>query len=145
MFHHVPLTTPGRTFDQTLKTQKDISQNLRLSVLCIIPRLKKREVPAQALRDLRSAFSEAYRSVRTALQFSTDSGVPKVLLVTSAGPSEGKSTTAWSLARNFAQLGKRTLLIDGDLRNPSLHRVAEVRGAIGLSKDRKSTRLNSSH
>lgn len=119
--------------DQTLKTPQDIEQRLRLSVLGIIPRLKKQEVPAQALRDLRSAFSEAYRSVRTALQFSTDAGVPKVLLVTSAGPSEGKSTTAWSLARNFAQLGKRTLLIDGDLRNPSLHRVAEVRGEIGLS------------
>src|SRR3546814_526878 len=113
--------------DQTLKTPQDVEQRLKLSVLGIIPKLKKQEVPAQALRDLRSAFSEAYRSVRTALQFSTDSGVPKILLVTSAGPSEGKSTTAWSLARNFAQLGKRTLLIDGDLRNPSLHRVAEVR------------------
>jgi capsular exopolysaccharide synthesis family protein len=119
--------------DQTLKTPQDVEQRLRLSVLGIIPRLKKQEVPAQALRDLRSPFSEAYRSVRTALQFSTDNGVPKVLLVTSAGPSEGKSTTAWSLARNFAQLGKRTLLIDGDLRNPSLHQVAEVRGEIGLS------------
>jgi capsular exopolysaccharide family len=119
--------------DQTLKTPQDIEQRLRLSVLGIIPRLKKQEVPAQALRDLRSAFSEAYRSVRTALQFSTDNGVPKVLLITSAGPSEGKSTTAWSLARNFAQLGKRTLLIDGDLRNPSLHRIAEVHGEIGLS------------
>jgi capsular exopolysaccharide synthesis family protein len=85
------------------------------------------------LRDLRSPFSEAYRSVRTALQFSTDSGVPKVLLVTSASAAEGKSTTAWSLARNFAQLGKRVLLIDGDLRNPSLHRLAEVRSEIGLS------------
>lgn len=119
--------------DQTLKTPQDVEQRLRLSVLGIIPRLRKQEVPAQALRDLRSPFSEAYRSVRTALQFSTDNGVPKVLLVTSAGPSEGKSTTAWSLARNFAQLGKRTLLIDGDLRNPSLHKVAEVRGEIGLS------------
>src|SRR5690606_17243417 len=119
--------------DQTLKTPQDVEQRLKLSVLGIIPKLKKQEVPAQALRDLRSAFSEAYRSVRTALQFSTDSGLPKVLLVTSAGPSDGKSTTAWSLARNFAQLGKRTLLIDGDLRNPSLHRVAEVRGEIGLS------------
>jgi capsular exopolysaccharide synthesis family protein len=119
--------------DQTFKTPQDIEQRLRLSVLGIIPKLKKQEAPAQALRDLRSPFSEAYRSVRTALQFSTDNGVPKVLLVTSAGPSEGKSTTAWSLARNFAQLGKRTLLIDGDLRNPSLHRWAEVRGEIGLS------------
>jgi hypothetical protein len=112
--------------DQTLKTPQDVEQRLKLSVLGIIPKLKKQEVPAQALRDLRSAFSEAYRSVRTALQFSTDNGVPKVLLVTSAGPGEGKSTTAWSLARNFAQLGKRVLLIDGDLRNPSLHGIADA-------------------
>jgi capsular exopolysaccharide synthesis family protein len=119
--------------DQTLKTPHDVEHRLRLPVFGIIPKLKKQEVPAQALRDLRSPFSEAYRSVRTALQFSTDSGVPKVLLVTSAGAGEGKSTTAWSLARNFAQLGKRVLLIDGDLRNPSLHRVSEVRGEIGLS------------
>jgi capsular exopolysaccharide synthesis family protein len=119
--------------DQTLKTPSDVEQRLRLPVFGIIPKLKKQEAPAQALRDLRSPFSEAYRSVRTALQFSTDNGVPKVLLVTSAGPGEGKSTTAWSLARNFAQLGKRVLLIDGDLRNPSLHRLAEVRGEIGLS------------
>jgi capsular exopolysaccharide synthesis family protein len=119
--------------DQTLKSPQDIEQKLRISVLGIIPNLKKTEVPSQVLRDLRSPFSEAYRSVRTALQFSTDNGVPKVLLVTSAGPSEGKSTTAWSLARNFAQLGKRVLLIDGDLRNPSLHRLADVRSEIGLS------------
>jgi capsular exopolysaccharide synthesis family protein len=119
--------------DQTLKTPQDIEQKLRISVLGIIPKLKKTEVPADMLRDLRSPFSEAYRSVRTALQFSTDSGVPKVLLVTSASAAEGKSTTAWSLARNFAQLGKRVLLIDGDLRNPSLHRLAEVRSEIGLS------------
>jgi capsular exopolysaccharide synthesis family protein len=119
--------------DQTLKTPQDIEQKLRVSVLGIIPRLKKTDNPLEALRDLRSAFSEAYRSVRTALQFTTDNGVPRVLLVTSANASEGKSTTAWSLARNFAQLGKSVLLIDGDLRNPSLHRLAGVRSEVGLS------------
>src|SRR5690606_31744253 len=54
--------------DQTLKTPQDVEQRLRLSVLGIIPRLKKQEDPMHALRDLRSSFSEAYRSVRTALQ-----------------------------------------------------------------------------
>jgi capsular exopolysaccharide synthesis family protein len=119
--------------DRSIHSPRMLEGLTHRPVLGVVPRLKKQEIPAQALRDLRSPFSEAYRSVRTALQFSTDNGVPKVLLVTSAGPSEGKSTTAWSLARNFAQLGKRTLLIDGDLRNPSLHQVAEVRGEIGLS------------
>lgn len=118
--------------DDTLKAPEDIEQHLRLAVLGIIPHLKKQTV-AEALADPRSAFAEAYRSVRTALQFSTDQGVPKVLLVTSASASEGKSTTATTLARNFAQLGKRVLLIEADLRNPSLHRVLGVRSDTGLS------------
>src|SRR5690606_32371784 len=68
------------------------------------------------------------------LQFSTDHGVPKTLLVTSAGPGEGKSTAALTLARNFAQLGKRVLLIEADLRNPSLHRTLGLEDrSLGLS------------
>ncbi len=118
--------------DDTLKTPEDVEQRLELAVLGIIPRLA-RQSPLEASRDLRSAFSESYRSVRTALQFSTDHGVPRVLLVTSAGPGEGKSTTALTLARNFAQMGKRVLLIEGDLRNPSLHRALELSAEVGLS------------
>ncbi|TWT21076.1 polysaccharide biosynthesis tyrosine autokinase [Luteimonas marina] len=118
--------------DDTLKGPEDIEQHLRLAVLGIIPHLRKQTV-VQAMADPRSAFAEAYRSVRTALQFSTDNGVPKVLLITSPSASEGKSTTAHTLARNFAQLGKRVLLIEGDLRNPSLHRVLGVRSETGLS------------
>jgi capsular exopolysaccharide synthesis family protein len=118
--------------DDTLKSPEDIEQHLRMAVLGIIPNLRKQTV-ASAMADPRSAFSEAYRSVRTALQFSTDRGVPKVLLVTSPSASEGKSTTAHTLARNFTQLGKRVLLIEADLRNPSLHRVLGVRSETGLS------------
>jgi capsular exopolysaccharide synthesis family protein len=77
--------------------------------------------------------AEAYRSLRTALQFSTAEGAPKTLLVTSSRPGEGKSTTALALARNFAQLGLRVLLIDGDLRNPSLHRSLGMPATAGLS------------
>jgi len=119
--------------DDTIKTPDDVEHRLGLSVLGIIPQLSSKQTVAAAAADLRSAFSESYRSVRTALQFSTDQGVPKVLLITSAGSGEGKSTSAASLAANFAQLGKRTLLIEADMRNPSLHRVLEIGSGKGLS------------
>jgi capsular exopolysaccharide synthesis family protein len=83
--------------------------------------------------DLRSAFPESSRSLRTALQFSTDRGAPRSLLVTSAMPSEGKSTTALVLGQFYAQLGKRVLIVDCDLRNPSLHRSLGVDNSEGLS------------
>ena len=119
--------------DDTLKTPDDLEQRLKLAVLGIIPKLGPKQNLAEAAGDPRSAFSEAYRSVRTALQFSTDHGVPRSLLVTSPSPSEGKSTSAVALARNFAQLGKRVLLIEADLRNPSLHRTLGIKGEAGLS------------
>jgi succinoglycan biosynthesis transport protein ExoP len=118
--------------DDTIKSPADIEKLLGLALLGVIPRLKDIG-PAEAVKDLRSAFSEAFRSVRTALQFSTNSGVPRTLLVTSATPAEGKSTTATTIALNFMQLGKRVLLIDADMRNPSQHRYFNVENTVGLS------------
>ncbi len=118
--------------DDTLKTPEDVEKHLHLAVLGIIPRLSK-QTPDAALKDPRSSFSESYRSLRTALQFSTDRGVPKILLITSPAANEGKSTTALTLARNFAQLGKRVLLIEGDLRRPSLAKTMGISAGTGLS------------
>lgn len=120
--------------DDTLKLPADIEQKLHLPVLGVIPKLGPKDNIAAAIADPRSHFSEAYRSVRTALQFATDHGVPRTLLVTSSGPGEGKTTTALTLARNFAQMGKRVLLIEADLRNPSLRRSLRLEGGEqGLS------------
>jgi len=119
--------------DESIRTPEDVERKLGLPLLGSIPRLEKGVTPAMALSDLRSAFSEAYYSVRTALQFSTNQGVPTSLAVTSARPSEGKSTTSMALAKNFARLGARVLLIDADLRNPSLHRVLQTENDEGFS------------
>jgi capsular exopolysaccharide synthesis family protein len=83
--------------------------------------------------DPRSSMAEAYRSVRTALQFSTSQGAPKRLLVTSTTRDEGKSTTALALAINFAQMGNHVLLVDGDMRNPSIHKMMNIPNELGLS------------
>jgi polysaccharide biosynthesis transport protein len=83
--------------------------------------------------DPRSSMAEAYRSVRTALQFSTSRGAPKRLLVTSTTRDEGKSTTALALAINFAQMGNHVLLVDGDMRNPSIHKMLDISNELGLS------------
>jgi capsular exopolysaccharide synthesis family protein len=119
--------------DDTFKVPEDIETTLRLPVLGIIPSVESADKLATALANPQSALSEAYRSLRTALQFSTADGAPRTLLVTSARAGEGKSTTALSLAKNFAQLGQRVLLIDADLRNPSLHRELRLKNDHGLS------------
>jgi capsular exopolysaccharide synthesis family protein len=119
--------------DETIKTPEDIERQLRLPVLGIVPKVGEGLLEAMA-EDTRSPFSEAYRSLRTGLQYATEAGAPKILLVTSAVAGEGKSTTALMLARKFAQLGVKVLLIDADLRKPSLHKRLNVNNPTGLSE-----------
>ncbi|WP_298745492.1 polysaccharide biosynthesis tyrosine autokinase [uncultured Brevundimonas sp.] len=119
--------------DETLATPDDVENKLGVPVLGVIPLLEKGQTPAAALGDIRSGFSEAYYSLRTALQFSTPDGAPSSMLVSSARPAEGKSTTAYAVALNLARVGKRVLLVDGDLRNPSMHRVLGVENERGMS------------
>jgi capsular exopolysaccharide synthesis family protein len=119
--------------DDTLKNPEDVEKRLNLPVLGVIPKLKANETLEEVTADVRSAFAEAYRSVRTALQFATATGTPRSLLITSASPSEGKSTAAVTIGRNFSQIGKRVLLIDSDMRKPSMHKKLGIDNSIGLS------------
>ena len=118
--------------DDTLRTPQDIEKHLQMPVLGIIPKLVKQS-PEEVQKDPRSAFSESYRSVRTALQFCTDRGTPKILLITSPASGEGKSTAALTLARGLSQLGKHVLLIEGDMRRPSLAKTLRRPADVGLS------------
>lgn len=119
--------------DETLATPDDVESKLEIPVLGVIPLLEKGKSARDALQDSRSNFAEAYHSLRTALQFSTPDGTPQTLLVTSSRPAEGKSTTALAVAISLARLGRRVLLMDGDLRNPSMHRLIQVDNDAGVS------------
>jgi capsular exopolysaccharide synthesis family protein len=85
------------------------------------------------LSNRQSELSEAYFSVLTAVQFSTANGAPRTIAITSSQAQEGKSTSALALARGLASLGSRVLLVDSDLRNPSLHRSFGTDHGKGLS------------
>lgn len=81
----------------------------------------------------KSPISEAYRALRTNIQFSSIDEPVKVILVTSAQPEEGKSTTISNLAVTYAQEGKRVLIVDADLRKPTIHRYMSASNRLGLS------------
>ncbi|MGU3473433.1 CpsD/CapB family tyrosine-protein kinase [Paenibacillus sp. D51F] len=83
--------------------------------------------------DPKAPISEAYRTLRTNIQFSSFDEPIQVIMVASANPGEGKSTTASNLAVTYAQEGKKTLLIDADLRKPSVFQVFSVSNRVGLS------------
>lgn len=129
----VVLSLALELMDESIATPEDIEGKLGLPLLGSVPKLLKGQAPGDALADIRSAFSEAYYSIRTGLQFSTPQGAPSSLLVTSSRPAEGKSTTALAIAKNFARVGVRVLLVDGDMRNPSMHRHLGTDNAQGLS------------
>ncbi|MBV9995199.1 MAG: polysaccharide biosynthesis tyrosine autokinase [Caulobacteraceae bacterium] len=119
--------------DVSIKTPDDVERKLNLPLLGAIPKVARGSQLAGAIADQRSLLSEAYYSVRTALNLSTEDGVPSILLVTSARSSEGKTTTAIVLARSFARLSRRVLLVDGDMRAPALHKHLGLENDVGLS------------
>lgn len=111
----------------------EFQAKLGVPLLGSVPKLGKDEEAWEVLRDAKKPLSEAYFSVLTGLQFSTTHGMPRTLLVTSTQPGEGKSTSALAISRSLARVGDKVLLIDADLRNPSLHKVLEVSNEHGLS------------
>jgi capsular exopolysaccharide synthesis family protein len=115
--------------DDTIKTPDDVKKKLKLAVIGVIPRVKLR-TPADK-RLPRSVAAEAFASARIALQFATPIGAPRSLLVTGVRPAEGKTSTVVGLALAFVGIGKRVLIIDADMRQPSF--TAAGQGMLGLS------------
>ncbi|HMJ92959.1 MAG TPA: polysaccharide biosynthesis tyrosine autokinase [Allosphingosinicella sp.] len=118
--------------NDTIKTPDDVRDKLKLASLGVIPKKRGADAVSEELKDQSSAISEAYFSLRTSLQFTTETGAPKSLLITSTRAAEGKSSTTLALAQNFARLGNRVLLVDADLRKPAF--VTGLDPDEGLSK-----------
>src|SRR6185295_15148453 len=81
----------------------------------------------------RSRASEAFRALRTNIEFTGIAAPTRTILITSPQPLEGKTVVACNLAVVFAQAGKRTILVDADLRVPSVHQLFALSGAVGLT------------
>jgi len=128
--------------DRTVKTPEDVENVLGATFLGLIPEFDSTNVAAPRPRrrgalkhpelvvheEPMSGVSEASRSIRTNLMFMAPDKPFRTLLVTSAGPAEGKTTVACCIAIAMAQAGKRVLLIDCDLRRPRIHRIFRGRG-----------------
>ncbi|WP_225206965.1 GumC family protein [Novosphingobium huizhouense] len=119
-------------FNDSIRVPDDVEQKLEMALLGVIPGARDDD-PDAALADPKSAVTEAYNSLRGSLMYSTSEGLPKVIQVTSAQPAEGKTTTSLAMATGFARMGRTVLLIDADLRRPSVHRRVDVSNEAGLS------------
>ncbi len=95
--------------------------------------MQKQREELITLVDPKSPISEAYRTLRTNIQFSSLDKPLSTLLMTSTGPDEGKSTTLANLAVTFSQAGNRVILVDCDLRRPRLHEIFAVDNSVGLT------------
>jgi capsular exopolysaccharide synthesis family protein len=122
--------------DDTLKTPDDVERILGVPVVGFVAEMRFKKKSAEEVyvsRQPRSPVSEAFRSLRTNLEFASVEKPIQTLLVTSPGPSEGKTTVAVNLAAIFALSGKRVALLDADMRRPHVHHLLEMPNREGLS------------
>jgi len=121
--------------DDTLRSPMDVDQILGLPVLGYVTEMKQfnEDHKLYVATHPRSPVAEAFRTLRSNIEFSNQEHSPKTILVTSSRPGEGKTTVASNLAAIYAQSGKRVVLVDADLRRPSIHTVAGVPNRLGLT------------
>jgi polysaccharide biosynthesis transport protein len=120
--------------DTRIKDPATLRERMGLTPLGLMPFDRHAKTSPLVVRDApRSSRAEAFRQLRTNLQFLGVERPPRSILVTSARPSEGKSTTASNLAIALAQANESVTLIDADFRHPQLGRYLEIKGGVGLS------------
>jgi len=132
------------SLDTGIRGIAEVEQITGLPSLAIIPKVRRMPLDPNStltvaqnnigvLTTSKSQFSEAFRSLRTALLLATTGHPPKILLITSSTPTEGKTTVATNLAAVMAQRETRILLIDADMRRPNVHHRFGLSGRVGLS------------
>lgn len=117
--------------DQGITDPGQVEGTLDLPLLGTIPKLAGN--PIAMLADRKTAISEAYLSVQTNLRFATNRGFPSSLAITSSRAAEGKSTSAFAIAQSLGRTRRRVLLVDGDMRSPSVHHLLGLENGRGLS------------
>lgn len=120
--------------DNTVKDRETLEQITGTGVVGVVPFEKSRlQEPAITFETDNSPIAEAFRKMRTNLQFLAVDDPPRLIVVTSSNPNEGKTTTSINIALALAEAGGNVLLVDGDMRRPSLNRYLNVVGSVGLS------------
>jgi capsular exopolysaccharide synthesis family protein len=121
--------------DNTVKTPEDVEEKYNIAVIGTIDLIKdkKQTVVQTVMNDASSLIAESFKGMRTAVLLSSADDPPKILLVSSFTPGEGKSSVSASLAMSLAHAGKKVLLIDADMRRPVQHKNFNIENSSGLS------------
>jgi capsular exopolysaccharide synthesis family protein len=120
--------------NDTIKTPEDVARRLKLPFLGLVPSVRGDKHPVLASSHVPHDFGESFRALRTSLISKYPGEGTKIVVVTSAQPLEGKTTTAANIAMALAYGGSRVLLIDADMRRPGLHRPLRLTNERGLSQ-----------
>jgi capsular exopolysaccharide synthesis family protein len=120
--------------NDTIKTPEDVSRRLKLPFLGLVPTVRGEKHPLLTSSHVPHDFGESFRALRTSLISKYPEAGTKLIVVTSAQPLEGKTTTAANIAMALAYGGSRVLLIDADMRRPGLHRPLRLTNDRGLSQ-----------
>ncbi|HHD81345.1 MAG TPA: polysaccharide biosynthesis tyrosine autokinase [Campylobacterales bacterium] len=120
-------------FNDKIQSKEDIENLTTLPIYGLIPELKQKNIKIEVYKDPKAPFAESYRSLRTNLQFSYKGKEANIILISSTIMGEGKTTTAANLATIFQMANYKTVLLNLDMRKPTLHHYFDVDNTYGMS------------